>query len=121
MLKNDNTISYLSPGPRMSQGVLHAGLLYTAGQVDSSSPQAAEQTRNVLAKIDALLARAGSSRSRIVSANIWLSDIATFDEMNGVWEAWIDPAAPPARATVESKLAGPEYKVEIAIVAAAGE
>lgn len=112
------SIVRLNSGPRMSQGVIHAGLLYSAGQVDAHATGVAGQTKNVLAKIEALLTEAGSSKSRLVSANIWLSDIASFDEMNQVWEAWIDPENPPARATVESKLAGPEYKVEISVIAA---
>jgi enamine deaminase RidA (YjgF/YER057c/UK114 family) len=111
-------ITRINPGPRMSQGVIHAGVLYTAGQVDARATDVAGQTRNVLAQIDALLAQAGATRARLLSANIWLADIATFDEMNAVWEAWIDPANPPARATVQSKLAGPEYLVEIAVLAA---
>jgi enamine deaminase RidA (YjgF/YER057c/UK114 family) len=102
----------------MSQGVIHAGVLYTAGQVDGQAGDVAGQTRNILAKIDALLAQAGTTRGRLLSANIWLSDIATFNEMNAVWEAWIDPANPPARATVQSRLASPEYLVEIAVLAA---
>jgi enamine deaminase RidA (YjgF/YER057c/UK114 family) len=105
----------------MSQGVVHGGLLYTAGQVDNESTDVAEQTKNVLAKIDALLAQAQSSKSQLISANIWLSDMATFDEMNSVWERWIDPNNPPTRATVESKLATPEFKVEIAVIAVVGE
>jgi enamine deaminase RidA (YjgF/YER057c/UK114 family) len=108
----------INPGPRMSQGVIHAGILYTAGQVDAQAGDVTGQTRNVLAKIDELLAQAGTSRSRLLSANIWLADITTFPLMNAVWEAWIDPANPPARATVQSKLAGPEYLVEIAVLAA---
>ena len=111
------SIERLTPGPRMSQGVVHGGVLYTAGQVDAQSADVAEQTKNVLAKIDALLAQAQSSKSLVLSANVWLSDIATFDEMNRVWEQWIDPHNPPARATVGSTLAGPEYKVEIAVIA----
>jgi enamine deaminase RidA (YjgF/YER057c/UK114 family) len=113
-------IARMSPGSRMSQAVVYGGLLYTAGQVDAQSGTVAGQTQNVLAKIDALLAAAGSSKSRVLRATIWLSDIAAFDEMNSVWDAWIDPENPPARATVESRLAGPDYKVEIAIIAAAG-
>ena len=105
----------------MSQGVLHGGLLYTAGQVDNESPDVGEQTKNVLAKIDALLAQVQSSKSQVLTANIWLSDISAFDEMNRVWEHWIDPHNPPTRATVESRLAAPEYKVEIAVVAVAGK
>lgn len=115
------SIVRLTPGPRMSQGVIFGGLLYTAGQVDAQSADVSEQTKNILAKIDALLAQAKSSKSQVLSANIWLSDIATFDEMNRVWEHWIDPHNPPARATVESRLATADYKVEIAVIAAAGE
>ena len=115
------SIQRLVPGPRMSQGVVHGGLLYTAGQVDMGSTDVAEQTKNVLAKIDALLAQVQSSKSQVLSANIWLSDIATFDIVNRIWESWIDPHNPPARATVESTLAVPEYKIEIAVVAVAGK
>jgi len=103
----------------MSQGVIHGGLLFTAGQVDAGSPDVSQQTRAILTKIDALLSEAGSSKSRLLSANVWLADIATFDEMNRVWEEWIDAPNPPVRATVESKLAGPEYKVEISVIAVA--
>lgn len=112
------SILHIDPGPRMSQAVVHAGCVYTAGQVDDSCDDVAGQTRAILAKLDGLLARAGSDKSSILTANIWLADIATFQQMNAVWEAWIDPAAPPARATVESRLAGPQYKVEIAFTAA---
>ena len=115
------SIERLTPGPRMSQGVVHGGLLYTAGQVDNESTDVGEQTKNVLAKIDALLAQVQSSKSHVLSANIWLSDMATFDDMNRVWEHWIDPNNPPTRATVESRLATPEYKVEIAVIAVAGK
>ena len=97
---------------------MHAGVLYTAGQVDAQAGDVAGQTRNVLAKIDALLAQAGTSRARLLSANIWLADITTFNEMNAIWDAWIDPANPPARATVQSALAAPEYRVEISVTAA---
>lgn len=102
----------------MSQGVIHAGVLYTAGQVDAQAGDVAGQTRNVLAKIDALLEQAGTTRSSLLSANIWLTDIAAFNEMNAVWETWIDPSNPPARATVQSTLAGSEYLVEISVIAA---
>ena len=115
------SIERLTPGPRMSQGVVYGGLLYTAGQVDKESTDVGEQTKSVLAKIDALLAQVQSSKSQVLSANIWLSDMATFDDMNRVWEHWIDPHNPPTRATVESRLAAPEYKVEIAVIAVAGK
>ena len=111
-------ITRLRPGPRMSQAVVHADVVYTSGQVDESAPDVAGQTRAVLAKIDALLAQAGSDKTHVLSASIWLADIATFAEMNAVWEAWIDPQAPPARATVQSALAAPQCRVEIAVIAA---
>jgi enamine deaminase RidA (YjgF/YER057c/UK114 family) len=110
-------IERIQVGPRMSQAVVHGGLVFLAGQVDGDGPDVAGQTRNVLAKVDSLLQQAGSDRSRILSANVWLSDIGFFDAMNGIWERWIDPANPPARVTVEAKLAGPQFLVEIAVVA----
>jgi enamine deaminase RidA (YjgF/YER057c/UK114 family) len=78
----------------------------------------AEQTQEILSIIDGLLTEAGTDKSKLLMANIWLSDIATFQEMNGVWDAWVSPGNTPARATVEAKLAGPQYKVEIAVIAA---
>lgn len=112
------TIQRIEPGARMSQAVVHGGLVYLAGQVGAPGAGVAEQTRAVLAQIDRLLAEAGTDKSRILSATIWLADIGTFAEMNSVWDAWVDPANPPARATGESRLAAPEYKVEIIVVAA---
>jgi enamine deaminase RidA (YjgF/YER057c/UK114 family) len=114
------TIRRIEPGPRMSQAVVHGGIAYLAGQVGAPGASVAEQTRAGLAQVDRLLAEAGSDKSRILSATIWLADIGTFAEMNSVWEAWIDPANPPARATGESKLAASEYKVEIIVTAACG-
>src|SRR6218665_7954 len=78
------------------------------------------QTTQIVGKIDQLLAEAGSSKERIVSANIWLADIATFGQMNGIWDAWVPAGEPPARACVESRLAFPQYTVEIAVIAAQG-
>ena len=77
-----------------------------------------EQTREVLAAIDGHLAAAGSDKTKLLSATIWLPDIATFDEMNRAWDEWVDPSNLPARATVEARLAAPEFKVEIAAIAA---
>lgn len=104
-------------GPRMSQAVVHNGVVHLAGQVGEGAT-VAEQTGAVLARIDALLARAGTDRSRLLTAQIWLTDIATFAEMNAVWEAWVHPGATPARATGEVGLAAPHYKVEIIVTAA---
>src|SRR5262250_1244547 len=113
------TIERIKVGSRMSQAVIHGDTIYLAGQVaDSPSADVAGQTRQILAKIDGLLAEAGTDKSRLLSANVWLSDISTFDQMNGVWEDWVTPGMPPARACVESRLARPEFKVEIMVVAA---
>jgi len=107
-------------GPRMSQIVIHGDTVYLAGVVarDSAGKSVTEQTREVLATIDRYLRDAGTDKSKLLSANIWLTDIATFAEMNAVWDGWVSPGHTPARATVEAKLAGPQYKVEIMVVAA---
>ena len=114
------TIRRIEPGPRMSQAVVHGNTAYLAGQVGAPGESVTAQTRAVLAQIDRLLAEAGSDKSRILSATIWLADIADFPAMNSVWDNWVDPANPPARATGESRLAAPEYRVEIIVVAACG-
>lgn len=102
----------------MSQAVVHNQTVYLAGQVGAPGESVTEQTRAVLAQIERLLREAGSDKSRILSATIWLADMADFAEMNVVWDAWIGGQDAPARATGESKLAAPEYKVEIIVVAA---
>lgn len=105
-------------GARMSQINIHNGIVYLAGQVGEGA-DVKEQTRSLLAAIDGFLAEAGTNKSRILSAQIWLKDInADFAAMNEVWEAWIDPANPPARATGEAKLAAEKYLVEVIVVAA---
>lgn len=105
----------------MSQAVVYRGVAYLAGVVaDDLVPSVAEQTAQILAKIDRLLAKVGSDKTRLLKANIWLTDIRRFDEMNGVWEAWVAKGQPPARATVEARLAGAGYLVEIQVEAAAG-
>ena len=105
-------------GPRMSQAVVHNQTVYLAGQVGAPGASVAEQTEAVLARVDALLAEAGSDRSRILSATIWLADMADFEEMNAVWDRWLEGRDAPARATGEARLATPDYKVEIIVVAA---
>ncbi|HEV7370412.1 RidA family protein [Arenibaculum sp.] len=106
-------------GARMSQAVVHGGLVYTAGQVALRAPGTSvrEQTTDILNKIDELLATAGSDKAKVLTATIWLSDIATFNEMNEVWDAWVAQGSTPARACVEAKLAAPQFTVEIAVVA----
>jgi enamine deaminase RidA (YjgF/YER057c/UK114 family) len=113
-------IKRIDVGPRMSQAVVHGNLVFLAGQVahDAAGGSVAEQTKDILAGIDALLAEAGSDKSRLLSATIWITDMATFDEMNAVWDAWVVPGSTPGRACVEAKLAAPQYNVEIAVVAA---
>jgi enamine deaminase RidA (YjgF/YER057c/UK114 family) len=107
-------------GPRMSQAVVHGDCVYLAGQVaqNAAGKSVTEQTRDILATIDRLLAAAGSDKTKLLQAQIFLTDISTFNEMNKVWEAWVAPGQTPARATVEAKLAAPQYNVEIMVVAA---
>jgi enamine deaminase RidA (YjgF/YER057c/UK114 family) len=114
------SIQRFEVGPRMSQCVVHGSTVYTAGQValGARGASVAEQTRDILATIDQLLAQAGTDKSKLLTANIWLTDIATFEQMNQVWDAWVTPGNPPARACVESRLAHPDYKVEIMVSAA---
>ena len=111
-------ITRLDPGARMSQAVIHGNTVYLAGQVGEPGDDVTSQTKTVLAEIDALLARAGTDKSKILTATIWLADMADFGAMNAVWDAWVDRDNPPARATGESKLATPDYLVEIIVVAA---
>jgi enamine deaminase RidA (YjgF/YER057c/UK114 family) len=113
------TITRIEAGPRMSKAVVHGDTVYLAGIVaDDNSQDVTGQTRQILAEIDRLLALAGTDKSKLLRANIWLSDIATFGQMNAVWDAWVSPGNTPARATVEAALATPDYKVEIMVVAA---
>ncbi|MGF1626865.1 MAG: RidA family protein [Alphaproteobacteria bacterium] len=107
-------------GPRMSQAVAGTASVYLAGQVaDDNTAGVEEQTRQVLAKIDALLAEAGTDKSKLLSVSVFLPNIVDFTAMNSVYDKWIDPANPPARACVESKLADPGLRVEIVAIAAA--
>ena len=113
------SIKRLHPGPRMSQVVIHNGVAYLAGQVAKDPEKdVSDQTRQVLSTIDSLLAEAGSDKSRILSATIYLADMADFPTMNAVWDAWVPAGATPARATVEASLATPKYQVEIMVIAA---
>lgn len=116
------SIKRLHAGPRMSQAVIHGGLVYLSGQVadPAKAKTVGEQTKDILATIDRLLAEAGSDKTKILSATIYLADIAAFPEMNAVWDTWAPAGNTPARATVEAKLAAPAYGVEIACIAACG-
>jgi len=103
----------------MSQAVAHGGLLYIAGQVADDRKGGIEtQTRDILGKLDSLLAEAGTSKSKLVAVNIFLPQIGDFDAMNSVYDAWIDRQHPPARACVEARLADPDLRIEVTAVAA---
>ncbi|MCG7522819.1 RidA family protein [Ruegeria sp. Ofav3-42] len=110
------TIRRIETGPRMAQAVISNGHVFLAGQIGAGATTRV-QAEDILKKIDHLLQQAGSGRSHLLSANIWLTDMSDFSDMNEVWDAWIDAEHPPARACVQSKLALPELKVEIAVVA----
>lgn len=112
-------IRRLHVGPRMSEVVIHGGVVYLAGQIaEDSSQDIGGQTRQVLAAIDALLAEAGTDKTRLLTAQIFLADMADFAAMNAVWDVWVPTGQTPARATVQAKLAKPEWKVEIVVSAA---
>lgn len=107
-------------GPRMSKAVVHGNTVYLAGIVAEKAKggSVGEQTKEILSIIDSHLAQAGTDKSKLLSANIWITDMATFNEMNAEWDKWVSAGNTPARATVEAKLAAPAYKVEIMCVAA---
>ncbi len=112
-------ISRYQKGSRMSQAVAYAGIVYVAGQVaDNRKGSIEEQTLDVLEKIGALLKEAGTDKSKLLAVNVFLPAIADFDAMNSVYDTWIDPANPPARACVEARLADPDLRVEMTAVAA---
>lgn len=105
--------------PTMSQAVIHNNVVYLSGQIDNDGKDVETQTKNVLAKIDALLKEAGTDKSKVLTASIWLKDIEKdFATMNKVWCDWIDPNAKPARATTEANLARPNLLVEVQVYAA---
>lgn len=112
------TITRIDAGARMSQAVIHGDTVYLAGQVGAPGESVTKQTQAILEQIEQLLARAGSEKAKILSATIWLADMADFAEMNAVWDNWVAGRDAPARATGEAKLAAPDYKVEIIIIAA---
>ena len=113
------TIERLENGQRFCRVLTHNGTVYLAGMTaDDTSGDTVQQTRDTLAKIDKYLALAGSDKTKLLTAQIWLRDIADFELMNGVWDKWIDRSAMPVRATVESRLAGDAYRVEIMVTAA---
>lgn len=112
-------IKRIGVGPRMSDAVIHNGVAYLAGQVGIPGESVTDQTLHILKEIDRILAEAGTDKTRILKAQVWLADMSTqFAEMNAVWDAWVAPGHTPARATGEAKLATPDYAVEIIVTAA---
>ena len=110
-------IKRIGTGARMSEAVCYNGIVWVAGQVGEGAT-VTEQTRDCLAQIDRILAEAGTNKTRILSAQIWLADMSTFAAMNAVWDKWVPAGNTPARATGEAKLAAPKYGVEIIVTAA---
>jgi enamine deaminase RidA (YjgF/YER057c/UK114 family) len=112
-------IQRIQPGKRYSEAVIANGLVFLSGMVpDNLDADATAQTANVLAQIDTLLAELGMTKSRIVDATIYLADMADYNAMNTAWDLWVEEDQAPARATVEARLANPEWKVEIKVTAA---
>jgi enamine deaminase RidA (YjgF/YER057c/UK114 family) len=113
-------IQRIETGPRMSKAVIHGDTVYLAGFTANTALTGgvAEQTAEILAIIDGYLAKAGTDKSKLLKATIWLSDIRTVEEMNKVWDAWVPTGCAPARACIEALLQGPEKKVEIQVTAA---
>ncbi|MEN3289620.1 MAG: hypothetical protein V7634_3920 [Bradyrhizobium sp.] len=114
------SIQRFETGPRMSQVVVHGNTVYLAGVVaqKTAGESVAKQTEEILSIIDGHLAKAGTDKSKLLSANIYITDMKTFGEMNAAWDSWVSPGNTPARATVEAKLAAPQFTVEIMVVAA---
>jgi enamine deaminase RidA (YjgF/YER057c/UK114 family) len=114
----NSDITRYGTGPRMSEAAAYNGILWVAGQLGTPGASVAEQTRGCLAEIDRVLAEAGTDKTRILSAQIWLADMSTFAEMNSVWDTWVARAGVWPCATGEARLATPDYKVEIIVTAA---
>ncbi|MFZ1469054.1 MAG: RidA family protein [Paracoccaceae bacterium] len=113
-----NTIKRIGTGPRMSEAVCYNGIAWLAGQVGKPGDSVADQTRTCLAEVDRILAAAGTDKTRVLSTQIWMADMADFAEMNAVWDAWVPQGNTPARATGEAKLATKDYLVEVIVTAA---
>ena len=113
------SIKRINVGARMSSAVVHGDTVYLAGlTADDAKADVKGQTKQILDKVDKFLAEAGTDKSKVLSANIWLTDISTWSQMNEVWDAWVSPGNTPARATVQARLSDPNMKVEIMVVAA---
>jgi enamine deaminase RidA (YjgF/YER057c/UK114 family) len=114
------SITRIGVGKRMSEAVIHGGKAYLSGFVadKTAGKSVKEQTADILSQIDATLAKAGTDKTKILKANIWITDMATFSQMNEAWDAWVPQGHTPARATVEAKLAAAGLDVEIMVEAA---
>ena len=113
------SVTRINAGARMSSAVVHGNTVYLAGlTADDAKADVKGQTKQILDKIDKFLKEAGTDKSKVLSANIWLTDIGTWGQMNEVWDAWVAPGNTPARATVEAGLAASQYGVEIMVIAA---
>jgi enamine deaminase RidA (YjgF/YER057c/UK114 family) len=114
------TIQRHDVAARMSKAVVHGNTVYLAGIVanDPKGKDTTAQTKDILAQIDGFLAKCGTDKSKLLTANIWITDMKNFAAMNAVWDAWVSQGNTPARATVEAGLATPDYLVEIMVVAA---
>lgn len=116
--EREDMIRRIEPNGRIAQALVHNNVVYTSGQVGALGESVTAQTSAILSSIDQLLADAGTDKSKILQASIWLADIGDFEEMNAVWDKWVDPENPPARATGEVRLANASIKVEIIVTAA---
>jgi enamine deaminase RidA (YjgF/YER057c/UK114 family) len=114
------SIKRINVGPRMSQAVVHGNTVYLSGQVANATAggPVTEQTKEILGQIDALLAEAGTDKTKILSAGVFIADIGTFADMNAVWDSWVSPGNTPCRTTIETKLAAAKYAIEISVIAA---
>ena len=114
------TIQRFDTGPRMSQAAVHGDTVYLAGIVanKTAGDSVTKQTQEILSIIDGYLAKAGTDKSKLLTATIYLTDMKTFADMNAAWDGWVSAGNTPARATVEVKLAAPQYNVEIIVTAA---
>ncbi len=114
------SIKRINVGPRMSQAVVHGNTVYLSGQVatEKAGGSVTDQTTEILQQIDTLLAAAGTDKTKILSAGVFIADIGTFADMNAVWDSWVSPGNTPCRTTIETKLAAAKYAIEISIIAA---
>ncbi|WP_273728709.1 RidA family protein [Brucella gallinifaecis] len=112
------TIERIEANQRLSQAAIFKNLVFLTGQVGSEQDSVEDQTRSVLSSIDGLLSRAGTDKSKVLQATIWLADRDDFSAMNRVWDEWVDKTSPPARSTAQVELLVPGQKVEITVVAA---